>query len=328
MAPRRAERILGAVGRARSRELGPAARVGVSAGLLLLRPREPLSAEEALTRADLALYAAKGSEQGGVVEYPTGDPEAATRLRVRLAWGRRLQRALEDDAFVLYAQPVVDLRTGQVVARELHLHLHDGDEYVPRDGYAGHALRAGLLERLDRRLLERALAGAPDDGGVLAATVGMAALGDGALAADLADALRGHGISPQRLMLGVADGGDADDRGRAAQAAEALTRLGVRLALEGFGGGPGTPAALRALPFSAIRLDPLFAAAAEATPLDDAVVRQAVELGEAFGLAVIAPGADEPDDVERLRALGVPLAVGAALGPATPLGVGAPALRA
>ena len=124
--------------------------------------------------ADLALYAAKGSERGGLVEYPTGDTEGAVRLRTRLAWGRRLHRALEDDAFVLYADPVVDLRTGAVDGVELLLHLHDGDEFVPRDGYLAHALRNGLAERLDRWLVAHAIAAAPALGDAFVAPVGVA----------------------------------------------------------------------------------------------------------------------------------------------------------
>jgi predicted signal transduction protein with EAL and GGDEF domain len=254
-----------------------------SAGLAHLRPGEPIAASEALARADLALYAAKGSEPGGLVEYPS-DVEAAVRLRTRLAWGRRLHRALEDDAFAFYAEPVVDLRTGVVEGVELQLHLHDGDEYVPRDAYRDHAVRNGLAERIDRWVLEHAPA--PERGDVIV-SVSSAVLGV---------------VDPSRLVLAV---------DHVPRDAEALLEAGVRFALDGL----GALAVLRELPCAQIRL----AAELGDGPVDLALIRQAVALGEELGIDVAAGGIETTADAARLRALGVRLGQGPLFGGPHPL---------
>ena len=303
-----AERVLGAVERARAGEFGVGPRPAASVGLVALSPDAPIAANEALVRADLALYAAKSGQRGGVVEYPTGDTEAAVRLRVRHAWGQRLRRALDADAFVLYADPVVDLRTGMVDGAELVLHLHDGDEPVPRDAVLEAQLHEALALRLDRRLVEHAVTALGRDGGALGRTVAVgvsgALLEDEAFAADAAELMRAHAAVLRRLVLVVRDG-ESVDAERAARNASALAELGVRFGIDGFGTGRGAPVLLRAVPGARIRLDDGFASADGATALDDAVVRHAVALGDALDLVVAAAGVEEPADLERLRDLGV-----------------------
>lgn len=319
-----AERILSAVSRARPSDLGMLAATHASAGLVVLRPGDGISAEEALTRADLALYEAKSDARSRVVEYPAADPEAATRMRVRLSWGQRLHRALEGDRFELHAQPVIDLRTGALAGYELLLHLHDGDEPIPADGFMEQALRAGLAERLDQWLLVRAtevavrfrnaLHGAP-----VAISVSGHVLADRSLAARLQNEFTRSGVEPGRIILEVRDGGAVEDRALAIDTAQALRRLGVGLALDEFGTSRGTLELLRELPFSRIKVDPPFTGAATANAFDDAVIRYAAELGSQFGIDVVGAGLESPMDVDRARELGVALGQGGLFGAPLPL---------
>ena len=50
----------------------------------------------------------------------------------KLAWVERIQDALAEDRFVLYAQPIIDLQTGDVVQRELLLRMRGGPAQSPR----------------------------------------------------------------------------------------------------------------------------------------------------------------------------------------------------
>ncbi len=53
------------------------------------------------------------------------DEERLQREADKLAWIGRIQDALAEDRFVLYAQPIVDLGTGDVVQNELLLRLRE-----------------------------------------------------------------------------------------------------------------------------------------------------------------------------------------------------------
>jgi predicted signal transduction protein with EAL and GGDEF domain len=203
-----AERVLSAVRCARATDLELMAGVHASIGMVVLRPGDELTGDEAMTRADLALYEAKAVGHSGVVEYPTGDPDAAVRMRVRMTWGQRLHRAIERDRLELQAQPIVDLRSGALVGCELVLHLHDGDELLHVDAFHHHVVRAGLTERVDQWLLRRVIELAADDSLPLAGVpLGIGVTGsvleDRSLTARLQNDLTQAAVDPRRIVLQI-----------------------------------------------------------------------------------------------------------------------------
>ncbi|MGI9116889.1 MAG: EAL domain-containing protein [Gaiellales bacterium] len=319
-----AERVRSAVQRARATDLELMAGVASSIGLVLLRPGDAITVDEALMRADLALYDAKSTQRGGVSEYPTGDIEAAVRMRVRMSWGQRLHRALEQDRLVLHAQPMIDLHGGALAGYDLVPHLHDGDEPIHVDGFLEHAVRAGMVERVDEWLLRRVVEVATETeerwpGVPVAVGVSAAALRDRSLAARFHHDLTRAGIDPQRIVLQVRDSGAVADLPLVRESALGLRRLGVGLALDGFGTRGGSLDALRALPFTQLRLAPAFSTASGSGAFDDTVVAYAVDVGAEFALDVIATGVETPADVERVRALGVHVGEGGLFGVPRPL---------
>lgn len=317
-----AERVLSAVRCARASDFELMAGVHASIGMVLLRPGETVSAAEALARADLALYAAKAAGRSSVSEYPSGDPDAAVRMRVRMTWGQRLHRAIERDRLELHAQPVVRLGNGALAGCELVLHLYDGDELLHIDAFRDHAVRAGLMDRIDQWLLRRTVEIAADDTLPLADVplgigVSGSVLEDRSLTARLHNDLARAGVDPRRIVLQIRDS-TVVEMDLARESALGLRRLGVGIALDGFGGREGSLAALRDLPFTQIRLDPTFTPAASGA-FDDTVVAYAVQVGREFGLDVVATGITAPSDVARVRDLGVHFGQGMLFGGAQAL---------
>ncbi|MGI9188261.1 MAG: EAL domain-containing protein [Gaiellales bacterium] len=318
-----AERVLSAVRCARAGDLELMAGVHASIGMVVLRPGDDLVADEAMTRADLALYEAKATGRSGVAEYPSGDAEAAVRMRVRMTWGQRLHRALEHDRLEPHAQPIVDLHSGALVACELVLFLHDGDELLHVDAFREHAVRAGLIDRVDQWLLRRVVEIAADATLPLAEvplgiSVTSAVLDDRSLTARLHNDLSAAGVDAQRIVLQLRDSSSAD-LPVARETALGLRRLGIGLALDGFGGRVGSLMALRELPFTQLRLDPAVTSAESTSALDDTVITYAVAVGTEFGLDVIAAGIETPADAVRVRDLGVGFGEGGLFGGPQPV---------
>src|SRR4029453_8659713 len=78
----------------------------------------------------------------------------------RVSLLQRVGAALETGTMRLYAQPIVDLRTGRAARHELLIRLRDGLEPVlsPAD-FLPAAERTDLVLELDRWVLERAVQG-------------------------------------------------------------------------------------------------------------------------------------------------------------------------
>ncbi|MCL5045974.1 MAG: diguanylate cyclase, partial [Actinobacteria bacterium] len=88
---------------------GHSLQVSASIGIALF-PQHGMTAERLLSRADLALYQVKES---GRNSYCLFTPDRAGLDEAKLTWEKRIRLALENDGFVLYCQPILDLRSHQ-----------------------------------------------------------------------------------------------------------------------------------------------------------------------------------------------------------------------
>src|SRR5581483_506402 len=126
--------------------------IGITASVgLALYPQHSDSASELLAYADLVMYQVKEQGRNGFGVYAPGDAQA--QIAATLSWERRIREALADDCFVLYAQPILDLRgAGRAVsAYELLLRLRSEDgEVVLPGAFLDVAERSGLIRAIDR----------------------------------------------------------------------------------------------------------------------------------------------------------------------------------
>ncbi len=76
-----------------------------SLGIAVFGEEEP-SVEDLLVGADLAMYAAKDAG-GNRLEFATDDGRHLAGMQARLGWVDQIRRALDEDRFVLYCQPIL-----------------------------------------------------------------------------------------------------------------------------------------------------------------------------------------------------------------------------
>ena len=105
--------------------------VTASLGIALFDSRERITGEDVLVNADLAMYDAKESGRDQLASYDAPErPE--TRIEARISWADMIRDALAEDRFVLHAQPIIDLATGEATQYELLLRMRGGDgELIP-----------------------------------------------------------------------------------------------------------------------------------------------------------------------------------------------------
>ena len=77
------------------------------------------------------MYEAKEAGRDRYAVY-AADRHEPPRVQARMRWVERIRDALEDDRFVLHAQPILDLRTGEVAQYELLIRmLDDHGDLIP-----------------------------------------------------------------------------------------------------------------------------------------------------------------------------------------------------
>lgn len=296
-----------------------ATHVTASIGVSSVRERDAeLTAEQLLSQADIALYAAKEGGRNRASSYEA-DTGTVTRMQDDLSRANRLHRAFAEDGFVLYAQPIVPLQDplGQP-SFELLLRLRDRDGVVHSPGdFLALGERFGLARRIDRWVIAESfrLAAAHAELGTLSVNLSATSLADGANLADyVAAQAEATGVDPRQFHFEVTETAAIANLAAAGELADRLRALGCRLVLDDFGTGFGTFSSLKQLPFDALKIDGSFIRGLCDDATDQVIVRSMVSVAHGLGKTVTAEWVEDERTRRRLVEYGVDYAQGYHLG--------------
>ncbi len=286
-------------------------RVGASIGIAPVDARfaDP---DAVLVAADSACRNAKEQGRNRVVLWH--DSDVAIRARSEESqWVSRLERALDDERFVLFAQCIEPL-TG--ASDELHaevlLRLRDeNDQLLAPAVFLSAAERFHLMPRIDRWVLGEVVDSMRDLHGSV--SVGMVcvnlsgrSVGDRAFHTDALGLL--EATDPwicQRLCLEITETAAITHMADAIAFVQRVRELGVRVALDDFGAGASSFGYLKSLPVDVLKIDGQFVRNLLDDPLDAATVSSFVEVARVLGLQTVAEFVENAEIAERLRAMGV-----------------------
>lgn len=300
--------------------------VGITVSIgIACYPAHGSTAEMLLTRADVAMYQAKGKGRNMVAVCP-GDGDWQTAVSVRRMWDERIRRALADDRFVLMCQPVHHLDSGQTYQHELLLRmLDDGGRLVTPDAFIRPAEELGLIHDIDRWVVRKAiqlLSSRPVGSSTpprLAVNLSARAFSDPGLIPLIEEEFRRSGADPERLTLEITETAAVTDIDEALRFIERLQRLGCQFAIDDFGTGFSSYTLLRRLPVEIVKLDRSLIANLRTDAADREFVRAVITIAHGLGQRVIAEGVENDETVELLRSLGADYAQGYVLGRPQPL---------
>jgi diguanylate cyclase (GGDEF)-like protein len=268
-----------------------------------------LTPESLLQQADSAMYNAK-SLGGSHTELFDAGSTGAFHGADRDTWIMRIREALDEDRFVLHAQPIVDLETGTVVQRELLLRMRDrSGQLIPPLAFLPTAETSGLITEIDRRVIAQATRLAAH-GEPVAVNLSAASAGDLKVLESIERGLLASDADPSNLVFEITETALMRNMARAGLFVERLVALGCRLALDDFGTGYGGFTYLKRLPVQCLKIDIEFVRHLPRSPPDMSVVRAIVALARDFGQQTIAEGVENEDSAKVLRELGVTLAQG------------------
>ncbi|WP_413081660.1 putative bifunctional diguanylate cyclase/phosphodiesterase [Streptomyces sp. fd1-xmd] len=300
---------------------GSEVRVAASIGVAFADPG--ITPSDLMRNADLAMYRAKA---GGKDRVETYAPQMQAEVVRKAELAGRLRTALHEGEFALLHQPVVSLSTGEVaaVAAQARWRSAQGILFTPAEflrvaeysesaaggGAAGAGPDASRTAELGRWLLEAAVEQAADRhraGHDVPVAVRMTAqrLLDSAMPLGSVEALlTRHGLPSGALVLELAVSDPRVPFDDLERRLAALHRLGVGIALDGFGSGYAAISALRRLPVDMLKLDRgLVEGVVESARLHK-ITAGLLRIANDLGMRSVADGVDLPEQVAALRAMG------------------------
>ena len=247
--------------------------------------------------------------------------EREIRRRERVDWQGRIAGALSGGSMLAYAQPVIDLATGEPEWCELLVRMRNGEEgeLLEPAAFLPAAERFGLIQGIDVWVVRQALAVAT--GPAPEINLSAVTLCDAAARREILALLATDPAAASRLVFEITETAAAEHLDAACEFATGLTGFGCGLALDDFGTGFGSFTYLRRLPLRYLKIDRSFVVDIANSRDDRRVVQSIVGIAAQFGLLTIAEGVEDAATLALLRELGADYAQGFHLGRPLPLAV-------
>jgi diguanylate cyclase (GGDEF)-like protein/PAS domain S-box-containing protein len=284
-----------------------------------------ISAAEVLARADIAMYAAKQAGRNRFIVYKpfAGGGDQGNSRHSEAVW---MRKAIEEDRFLLYCQPILDLKTDEVAQYELLLRLQwsKGCEPLAPKSFLYVAERFGIILAIDSWVLHRAIAliaAYERIGRKLTLNVNLSgkSISDPKLAGFIEDELAEGGIDPSCLVFELTETAAIANLQQARAFADRMHHCGCRLALDNFGAGLASFYYLKNFPFDYLKIDGEFIRRLSVNPIDQLVVKAIVGIAQGMGKKTIAEFVADADAVCLLRNSGVDYAQGYHIGMPQPV---------
>ncbi|MGB8839749.1 MAG: PAS domain S-box protein [Aliidongia sp.] len=291
-------------------------RVGASIGLVPV-DRSWTTMAAILQAADTSCYAAKEAGRNRVHTWFDTDQEMRTR-HGEMQWATRIEQALDEDRFVLFAQRIAALRgdVGGLHAEVLLRMLdHDGTP-VPPGAFLPAAERFHLASRIDRWVLRHVvkwMKSAPSLDFIenLGANLSGQSVGDRAFHRWAIELLTEAGPTIcHRLCLEITETAAVTNLADAALFIEQVRAIGVRVALDDFGAGASSFGYLKHMPVDFLKIDGQFIRKLGIDALDEAAVRCFADVAKVVGMRTVAEFVDNPAILEHLKRIGIDFAQG------------------
>lgn len=305
---------------------GKSFRVGVSIGLVPIT-EEVTNVAELLQHADAACYMAKDQGRNRIHVYHTEDTELARR-HGEMQWVTRINQALEENRFRLYAQPIASLdnETENDICYELLLRMIDenGKVIMPR-AFLPAAERYNLVTKLDRWVFETALTilkAHPD----FLAQLSFCSFNISGQSFDeidflefIVDQILEKNIDSKKICFEITETAMISNLETASRFISTLRVQGCSFALDDFGSGLSSFGYLKSLPVNYLKIDGMFVKNIVDDPIDNAMVKSINEVGQVMGMRTIAEFVENSEIKGMLREIGVDYAQGYGIGRPGPL---------
>lgn len=274
-------------------------RIGVGIGIALV-PRDGKTSEEILRKADIALYRAKREPYSALRFF---DEDMDRQVQERDSMERELAAAIGKPSLRPWYQPIVDLKTNEIVEFEaLARWYHPSFGEVLPERFIPIAESAGLIREVGDWLLRCAATDAATwpNHVALSFNISPIQLKDKTLGLRILKILEETGLRPDRLEIEITESAIVHDLENAKETLSHLRAAGIRIALDDFGTGYSSLYHLRNLKIDKIKIDRSFVHAMGTETESAAIVNALTGLGKGLGLIVTAEGVEENAEREQL----------------------------
>ncbi|MDP2689114.1 MAG: EAL domain-containing protein [Deltaproteobacteria bacterium] len=290
---------------------------------VVVYPKHGLTTRELLTRADASMHRAKelGRNRAHLFRPEDRDLE---KIHSRLRWKEKILKALREDRFEPWYQPILSLTDNRIHHFEALARMRDEDGTILLPGaFIDIAERFSLVGLIDRAITEKTIrmqAEMRRAGKRLSFSMNLSGkdLGDDGLLSFLQDKIKDTGADPDCLIFEITETAAIGDLDRAIRFIKSLNSLGCHFSLDDFGVGFTSFTYLREMQVDYIKIDGSFIKKLPESPNDQVFVKAMTDVARGLHVQTIAEFVETEETFRILKKLGVDYAQGYLIGKPAP----------
>jgi diguanylate cyclase (GGDEF)-like protein/PAS domain S-box-containing protein len=272
---------------------------------IALAPEHATSSDGLMKMADLALYRAKSA---GRNRYCFFDPEMSLAASARHELESELRRAIQNDEFELYYQPIIDTQSLRICGAEALVRWrHPTKGVILPDQFIPLAEETGMITQIGEWLMQTACAEAATWPVGVKVSINLSAVQfrKNNLVDIVICALAQSGLPPERLELEITETALIESATECLPVLRQFKNLGIAIALDDFGTGYSSLSQLLMFPFDKIKVDKSFTQNLTKRTECAAIVAATLTLARSLDIETTAEGVETADQYRLLRLAGV-----------------------
>jgi diguanylate cyclase (GGDEF)-like protein len=270
--------------------------IGASVGIAV-SPRDGVDTDLLLKNADMALYRAKADGRGA---WRFFKPEMDIQAQARRGLELDLRNALANNAFRLFYQPLINLKTKRISTCEALLRWpHPERGMVSPADFIPIAEEMGLIVDIGRWVLREACAECrnwPQDVHV-AVNFSPIQFRRGNVPEMIRQVLAETGLEPSRLDVEITESVLLQDTQATHAALRQICDLGVQISLDDFGTGYSSLSYLHSFPLHKVKIDRSFLEGLESGGRSEILFRGIARLSAELGMVVAVEGIETQEQL-------------------------------
>ena len=281
---------------------------------IVLHKSSYLHAEDMMRDADTAMHRAKTQAKGAYVVF---DHEMHNNALRYIEWREEMQKAIDNEAFEVYYQPIISPACAKVHSLEALLRWKsDKYGYVSPAEFIPIAEDAGLIcaigEWVMNSVCQQINTWQRDHNLKLKVAVNLSAnqFEQESLPSQISEILAQHAVPAELFAVEVTEGVAMKNIDSSIKTLQELKSSGISISIDDFGTGYSSLAYLKQFPINTLKIDRSFVVDITHSSDDQAIAQAIIALGQKLQLNVLAEGIETKEQLEFLMNNGCELIQG------------------